>query len=155
MLIASIGAGVLNGQTTKVGMSVIPVERAGMASGIAGTIRFSGVVVGFAALGAILYGRIRTTVTRDLPMTSDLDKGQITHSIVNGNLHAANTLITAHKGLASVANNSLVYGYQSVFYMASLAALVASALVWFLVKSHETAPIARGVPHQRVGIALD
>ena len=155
MLIASIGAGILNGQTAKVGMSVIPVERAGMASGIAGTIRFSGVVVGFAALGAILYERIRMTVTRDLPMITDLEKGQIIHSIVNGNLNAANTLITAHNGLTSVANNSLGYGYQSVFYMASLVALVASALVWFLVKSHETAPIARGLHHQRVEIPLD
>jgi predicted MFS family arabinose efflux permease len=51
MLVTGIGAGLLNGETTKVGMTVVPVERAGMASGISGTMRFTGIVIGFAALG--------------------------------------------------------------------------------------------------------
>jgi predicted MFS family arabinose efflux permease len=42
MLVTGIGAGLLNGETTKVGMTVIPAERAGMASGISGTTRFTG-----------------------------------------------------------------------------------------------------------------
>ena len=51
MLLAGIGAGLLNGETTKVGMTVIPRERSGMASGVSGTVRFSGLVIGIAALG--------------------------------------------------------------------------------------------------------
>ena len=50
MLVTGLGAGVLNGEVVKVGMSVIPPERAGMASGISGTVRFSGIAVGFAVL---------------------------------------------------------------------------------------------------------
>ena len=155
MMIASVGAGILNGQTAKVGMSVIPIERAGMASGIAGTMRFSGVVVGFAALGAILYERISIIVSRDLPMTTALEKGQIIHSIVNGNLQAANAFISAHQGLSSVASDSIGFAYQGVFFMSSLVALVAGAAVWLLVKSHETAPIAVGMPQPREEISLD
>jgi hypothetical protein len=45
MLVTGLGAGVLNGEVVKVGMSVIPPERAGMASGISGTVRFSGMSV--------------------------------------------------------------------------------------------------------------
>ena len=48
-------------------MTVIPVERAGMASGVAGTVRFSGIVVGFAALGAILVNRVSDTISAGLP----------------------------------------------------------------------------------------
>ena len=36
MLVTGLGAGVLNGEVVKVGMSAIPPERAGMASGISG-----------------------------------------------------------------------------------------------------------------------
>jgi hypothetical protein len=42
MLVTGLGAGLLNGEIVKVGMSVIPPERAGMASGISGTVRSVG-----------------------------------------------------------------------------------------------------------------
>ena len=67
MLVSGIGAGLLNGETTKVGMTVIPAERAGMASGISGTMRFTGIVLGFAALGVVLFSRISAVVTSALP----------------------------------------------------------------------------------------
>jgi hypothetical protein len=70
MLMTGLGAGVLNGEVVKVGMSVIPPERAGMASGISGTVRFSGIAVGFAVLGAILFARISSTVMTGLPDAS-------------------------------------------------------------------------------------
>ena len=46
MLMTGCGAGLLNGETAKVSMSVIPPERGGMASGISGTLRFVGLVTG-------------------------------------------------------------------------------------------------------------
>jgi hypothetical protein len=38
-------------------MTVISRERSGMASGVSGTVRFSGLVIGIAALGAVLRPR--------------------------------------------------------------------------------------------------
>ena len=64
MMLAGVGGGVLNSEVVKVGITVIPPARAGMASGMSGTIRFSGVVIGFAALGAILVSRISSIVVR-------------------------------------------------------------------------------------------
>jgi EmrB/QacA subfamily drug resistance transporter len=54
MLIAGCGAGLLNGQTVKVLQGAVPEDRAGMASGIASTTRFIGILVSIAALGAVL-----------------------------------------------------------------------------------------------------
>ena len=65
MLIAGCGAGVLNGETARVSLIVIPPDRAGMASDIMGTYRYAGVVVGFAALGAVLYARVAELVPAD------------------------------------------------------------------------------------------
>jgi hypothetical protein len=70
MVIVGVGAGLLNGETTKVGMTVIPKERSGMASGISGTVRFTGLVVGIAALGAVLYSRITLAVAEALPQVA-------------------------------------------------------------------------------------
>jgi EmrB/QacA subfamily drug resistance transporter len=125
MLIASMGAGILNGQIAKVGMTVIPVERAGMASGVSGTMRFSGIVVGFAALGAILFARIGGSVADALP---------------NGNLASATALLQAHDGATSIARSSLGYGYEGVLLAAGIIALSAAALCWWLVSAEETAP---------------
>jgi hypothetical protein len=60
MLIAGGGTGLLNGQTVKVLQAAVPEGRAGMASGLASTTRFTGILVSVAALGAVL-----SNVTRD------------------------------------------------------------------------------------------
>lgn len=59
MLLIGTGAGLLNGGTVKVLMSAISPERGGMASGISSSLRFVGIVIGFAGLGAILAGGAR------------------------------------------------------------------------------------------------
>jgi nitrate/nitrite transporter NarK len=54
MLVAGAGAGLLNSETTKVMQGAVPAQRAGMASGLTATTRYIGVLVGVAALGAVL-----------------------------------------------------------------------------------------------------
>ncbi len=54
MLVAGTGAGLLNSETAKVMQGAVPAQRAGMASGIAGTTRFVGLLLGVAGLGAVL-----------------------------------------------------------------------------------------------------
>ena len=86
MLVAGIGAGLLNGETTKVGMTVIPAERAGMASGISGTMRFTGIVLGFAALGVVLFSRISAVVTAALPALDDSARSGLIRDVASGDL---------------------------------------------------------------------
>jgi hypothetical protein len=144
MLVASCGAGILNGETTRVGMTVIPVERAGMASGVSGTVKFSGVVIGFAALGAILYTRVSASIAIALPGQSAVVQQQLTRAITSGNLGAARAL-AGNAGGSSFAQSSFGSGYEAVLITAGTLALVAAALSWFLISAAETAPFWGGV----------
>jgi MFS family permease len=70
MVIAGCGAGLLNGQTVKVLQGAVPEDRAGMASGIASTTRFIGILISVAALGGIL-----SDVARDRFRRRGLESG--------------------------------------------------------------------------------
>lgn len=59
MMLLGSGGGMLNGETQKAIMGTVPHQRAGMASGISTTARFSGILLGFAILCAILASSLR------------------------------------------------------------------------------------------------
>jgi EmrB/QacA subfamily drug resistance transporter len=158
MFVASIGAGILNGQVAKVGMTVIPVERAGMASGVSGTMRFSGVVIGFAALGAILFQRIASHLDQAVPGFEESTRVQVTRLIADGNLDSAITVLTLHGALPQVARQSLGQGYAALLLAASVVAFVAAALAWMLMDPAETPPIAESAESAvpvAAGVAVD
>ncbi len=135
MLLTGIGAGLLNGETTKVGMTVIPKERAGMASGVSGTMRFSGLVIGIAALGAVLYGRIAAVIAHALPELADTDRLRLVHDITAGDLSGIGITVR------ELALSSLASGYQALFLSGALFMLVAATLTWHLVSAAETPPV--------------
>src|SRR5712671_2193793 len=63
MIILGSGGGLLNGDTQKAIMGVVPRERAGMASGISTTSRFSGILLGFVVLSTIMAIVARAALT--------------------------------------------------------------------------------------------
>lgn len=145
MLIAGIGAGILNGETAKVAMSVIPPERAGMASGVAGTIRFTGIVVGFAALGAILYGRVTSFLAGALPIVPEDERHAMAQRVAAGDLSVAGG---ASDGLRLALHASFGAGYQAIFLTAACFALLAAFGSWMLIRTTDTAPLTarHGLP---------
>ncbi|WP_397452424.1 MFS transporter [Pseudomonas sp. NA-150] len=140
LLLAGTGAGILNGETAKVAMSAIPPERAGMASGISGTVRFSGIVVGFATLGAILFHRVGANVASGLS-GSLVDPLALTRSIAAGDLSSGPLALT-----------SFGAGYQAILFVACGLALTAALLTWLLVRSADTAPTVHHL-QQPAGVA--
>ena len=56
MVVAGIATGVLNPQTVTAMQAQLPPARAGMASGIGGTIRFVSLLIGVAVLGSVMAG---------------------------------------------------------------------------------------------------
>jgi EmrB/QacA subfamily drug resistance transporter len=54
MLVAGIGTGILNPETAKAMQNQVPPGRAGMGSGVSATTRFTSLLVGVAALGAVM-----------------------------------------------------------------------------------------------------
>ncbi|SEJ97295.1 MFS transporter [Pseudomonas sp. NFR16] len=143
LLIAGVGAGILNGETAKVSMSVIPPERAGMASGVSGTVRFSGIVVGFAALGAILFSRVSATLAEGLPPGSNIDPVALTRSIAAGDLSAGQEEMFPGIDLHGLALHSFGSGYQAILLVGAAIAFSAALLTWLLVRSSDTAPTPR------------
>jgi EmrB/QacA subfamily drug resistance transporter len=141
MFVAAIGAGILNGQAPKVGMTVIPVERAGMASGVAGTMRFSGIVIGFAALGALLYAG----VTQKVDASGDVLAGPaerlaLIHAITNANSPAIAAAIEGRAGGAGLVQAAIVQGYVYLIAAAAVFSLIAAIVAWVLISAKETAP---------------
>jgi EmrB/QacA subfamily drug resistance transporter len=130
MAVCGIGAGILNGETAKVGLSVIPPERAGMAAGVGGTVRFSGVVVGFAALGALLYQTVARSLSRAVPDLDGTALHRLGELVSSGNFSAAETL---RPGIADAFRSSFGAGYQAVFLAAALIAAFGAAASWWLV----------------------
>lgn len=143
MLIAGLGAGLLNGETTKVGMTVIPPERAGMASGISGTMRFAGFVIGFAALGVALFSRISSDITVALPAVDSAARLGFIREVVSGNLSGGGLTSTATPALRALALESFTRGYATLFAVAAALCLIATILTWWLVRPADTPPIAK------------
>lgn len=65
MFVLGAGGGLLNGETQKAIMGALPRERAGMASGLGTTARFSGILLGYAFLTAVLATGIKGALASD------------------------------------------------------------------------------------------
>lgn len=141
MLLAGIGAGILNGEIAKVSMTVIPPERGGMAAGVGGTIRFSGIVIGFAALGAILFARISSVIGWALPGVSDDGRLDFTRNVAAGHLSEVPTSLHSAGQLHDLALRSFGAGYQALFFSAAGLAFVAAVLSWILIRASDTSPL--------------
>jgi hypothetical protein len=143
MLVAGVGAGLLNGETTKVGMTVIPAERAGMASGISGTMRFTGIVIGFASLGVVLFSRISAVITAALPDLGEHDRMVFIRDVASGDLSGGGTGSASSAALHTLALRSFTEGYTALFAASAGFCLVAALLTCWLVRASDTPPIAK------------
>jgi hypothetical protein len=141
MLVTGIGAGLLNGETTKVAMTVILPERAGMASGISGTMRFTGIAIGFAALGVVLFSRISAAITTALPMLGEHDRFELIRDVASGDLSGAGIASASNTVLRALALRSFADGYATLFAASAVFCGVAAVITWRLVRASDTPPI--------------
>jgi EmrB/QacA subfamily drug resistance transporter len=152
MLVAGAGAGLLNGQTVKVLGGAVPPERAGMASGLASTTRFIGILVSVAAMGAILSNVVDQHFTA-AAMNAGLDSAtmhQVVKRVTSGDLAGAlNEKIPAHvkqmlesAGIAAFAN-----GFAAAALFAAAIGLLSCFLAFRLISAAETGP--PGPPHEK------
>jgi EmrB/QacA subfamily drug resistance transporter len=153
MVIAGCGAGLLNGQTVKVLQGAVPEDRAGMASGLASTTRFIGILVSVAALGAIL-----SDVARDRFVAGASKAGlaadaarQAAARVTSGDLAGllAAAPAAARDALHSIALAAYGAGFASAAVVAACIAFIACVLAYGLISSQETAPVTPP-PHQKM-----
>jgi EmrB/QacA subfamily drug resistance transporter len=150
MLIAGCGAGLLNGQTVKVLQGAVPEDRAGMASGIASTTRFIGILVSVAALGAVLANIARDTFlagAAKIGLAADAAReaaARVTSGDLSGLLAAAPP--AAREPLRSAALAAYGAGFASAALVAACVALAACALAFGLISREETMPVVPAAP---------
>jgi MFS family permease len=144
MLIAGCGAGLLNGQTVKVLQGAVPPDRAGMASGLASTTRFIGILVSIAALGAVLSNVARdhfTAATSQMSIHEDVARtaaARVTSGDLGGLLSDMQPEV--RESLRKVALDAYGSGFAIAALVAAAVALAASALAFALISERETSP---------------
>ncbi|MDB5576773.1 MAG: transporter [Bradyrhizobium sp.] len=150
MLIAGSGAGLLNGQTVKVIQGAVPEERAGMASGLASTTRFIGILVSVAGLGAVLYDVTRSgfvgAATRfglSAPEAKEA-ASRVTSGALSDML--ASVPAGSREALHAAALSAYSAGFASAALVAAVTAFVASLLALFLIRESDTAPAPAKIP---------
>ena len=140
MAVIGFAAGVLNSETTKAQIAAVPPERAGMASGIAATTRFIGIIFGLAGLGAILSAvaeaNLRKLGTEALGGRA-LDWHALNLRIVGGDAVGALSGLAPgeHAALGYAVKESVAAGFGATFAAAALVATAAGALAWLLVRT--------------------
>lgn len=148
MLVAGIGAGLLNSETAKVMQGAVPAQRAGMASGISATTRFVGLLVGVAGLGAVLSsGVTRRFVTADAVKGLDAGiVGQAAKRAASGDLNGVIGMLgsSAQEAIHSAAATAFAGGFGDASLVAAIVAAVSGFLTFVFVRAADTAPHAPG-----------
>ncbi len=144
MAVLGSGGGLLNGETQKAIMGNVPRERAGMASGISTTARFTGVLAGFAGLGAVLADGASQAMSNAL-VAFDGDALQVRRFIeraMAGDLAQASRLYPEQQNSVVVlARQAYAQGFSHAFAVAALLAVTAAAIVvWAIRRASPVVP---------------
>ena len=135
MVVIGSGGGLLNGETQKAIMSHIPRDRAGMASGISTTARFSGILLGFALLSGILASATRSAIASGAADVASVR--QVADAIVAGKVDAAAAeLASARAGSAlDAARGAYASGFSVALVTAAIIALLSALGIGWLNRS--------------------
>jgi EmrB/QacA subfamily drug resistance transporter len=144
MLVAGAGAGLLNGQTVKVLGGSVPPDRAGMASGLASTTRFIGILVSVTGLGAILsdvvqarFGEAARAVGLDGQAAEQAGR-LITSGDIAGVLSGVAPSLRVQLHDAALA--SFAQGFSRASIVAAAVAAAACAATFWFVRTKDTRP---------------
>ncbi|OWT80251.1 MULTISPECIES: MFS transporter [unclassified Achromobacter] len=148
MLIAGIGAGLLNSETAKVMQGAVPAQRAGMASGISATTRFVGLLVGVAALGAVLS----TGVTKRFVASESVKElapdlvASAAKRVASGDLSGVIGMLghSAQDAIHAAAAAAFAGGFGDTSLIAAIVAAITGLLAFVFVRAAETAPVKGG-----------
>jgi EmrB/QacA subfamily drug resistance transporter len=142
MFVTGAGGGLLNGETQKAIMGAVVPERAGMASGISTTTRFSGILLGFTILAGVL-----ATTTRSL-LTPQGVSASIADTIVAGDLPGAIASAPAalRLSLEPLARQAYASGFSLSLSAAGLMAAAASIFVLTLMRPRRDADRMAATP---------
>ena len=132
LALIGIGVGLATPILGSASMSLVPAERGGMAAGAVNTTRQLGFAFGIAALGSVFAARAQSSLSgRGVPAAA-----RVAHAIAGaqtpGLLHAAPS--SRRQLLESAAHAAAVTGVQATFAAAGAVGILASLLVFVLMR---------------------
>jgi hypothetical protein len=144
LIVAGIGAGLVNVPLASTAVGVVHPNRAGMASGINSTFRQVGIAAGVAALGSIFAARVRDALVSHLAGTPLSHSAQsLAHAIGSGQAsHVLASAPPAVRGqLAAASVSSFVAGLNEILLIAAVIAFCGGAISLALIRQtdfHQT-----------------
>jgi len=133
-VVGGIGIGLVNAPLASTAVSVVPPQRAGMASGINSTFRQVGIATGIAALGAILQTRVHSELAGTVAAPyAKAASGGIVH--VGAGPHVTELLTSAY-----------ISGLNEILLVAAVVAFAGGALAFVLVRQRDFVAHSGAVP---------
>jgi len=154
MIVAGVGAGLVNVPLASTAVGVVEPARAGMASGINSTLRQVGIATGVAALGSILASQASSATVSHLTRTPLAGRAhQLAESVSDGSALGAIQAVPPHlRGIAAgAARTGFVDGLNVILLVGAVVALVAAALTLVLIRQRDfvgQGAGSRGAPPQ-------
>jgi hypothetical protein len=151
MLVTGAAAGLLNSETAKVMQGAVPAQRAGMAGGLVATTRFVGLLVGIAALGAVLsHAASRSFIASGVAAGLDAGKAaELAKHVTSGDVAGiVGTVPEAlQAGVLQIGNAAFADGFAAATLLAAAIAAAMALFTLLLVRRAETLPVTAGGAH--------
>ncbi len=140
MIVAGVGAGLVNVPLISTAVGVVHPSRAGMASGINNTLRQTGIAAGVAVLGTVFATQIRSSVSVHLASTPlATHASALAHAISTGGATQAISGAPAalRATVAAAAQQSFVDGLNLILLIGALTACFAALTSLVLIRERD------------------
>ena len=139
LVVAGIGVGLVNPVLADVALAVLPLARAGIATGANNTFRVVGVATGIAALGAVLQNRVEARMVSLLGAVPDVRgrESELAALVGSGNAQQAIEVapLAARPAVGQAASEAFVAGFNDILLVAACVAFAGAVLAFSLVRT--------------------
>lgn len=143
LIVAGIGAGLINPPLASTAVGVVEPAQSGMASGINSTFRQVGIATGVAALGSIFGSDLASRLGVDLAHSSPLplQAGPLAKAISGGDVSGVLRAIPpgSRPRVEAIISDAFVHGLDRILVIGAAIALVAGLLSLLLIRSKDFA----------------
>ncbi|MFI5025729.1 MAG: MFS transporter, partial [Solirubrobacterales bacterium] len=143
-IVAGIGIGIANPGIGQAAIAVVPVEKAGMGSGINTTFRQVGIATGVASLGAVFQSRVAAKLSEALPNAPH----GLAEAVSSGGSRAAAAFAPpGQRGrIVEASKVAFVSGFNEILLIGAILSFVVAALGFFLVRSSDFVQPTEALP---------
>jgi EmrB/QacA subfamily drug resistance transporter len=158
MIVAGVGAGLVNVPLASTAVGVVHPSRSGMASGVNSTLRQVGIAAGIAALGSVLASEIRSSLVGALRHTPVAHaSNQLAGAISSGQVSRVIASVPAgvRGAVAQAAHHSFVSSLDNLLLIAAIVAFAGALFAFSLIRQRDfvEAESPAGLPESALAAA--